>query len=198
MQGLFSERVWVFNSSRMWVVLLMWACVLSAYMYEWVDAEAVAEGDPPPLPFRQWCPVHLPTRTPSAVSVPARLCQLDGVGSDGVFLALTPSWADRTGSVTGSQNKRAMNMQSSSINSQGGKKMLDVAESENKQFFHIQAAALTPSAYFFWESDCLSIFILLTRVGGETFFHFFYHKTLNHVSLYCHNIMKTGEACAEG
>lgn len=28
------------------------------------------------------------------------------------------------------------------------KKLLDVAESENKQFCHIQAAALTLSAYF--------------------------------------------------
>lgn len=48
--------------------------------------------------------------------------------------------------MTGSQNKPAMNMQVLFTNIQGGK-MLDLDETENKQFCHIQAAALTLWAF---------------------------------------------------
>lgn len=62
-----------------------------------------------------------------------------------------------TGSVTGSQKQAGHEYASLSTNSQK-KKLLDVAESENKQVCHIQAAALTPSAYF---SESLTVSLIL-------------------------------------
>ena len=46
--------------------------------------------------------------------------------------------------------------------------MLDVAEYENKQFCHVQAAALALSAYFS-EFHCLFNFISAAQVKGENF-----------------------------
>lgn len=71
--------------------------------------------------------------------------------------------------------------------------MLDVAESENKQFCHTQAAALTLSAYFS-ESLTVSPISLLQTELEERVSPLFHHKILNNVSLNCHNIMETGKA----
>lgn len=135
---------------------------LSLSVYGCVDTWTVTEGDPSVSGLL--CPVHLRGQTPLAVSFTAWLCQLDSVKSDGVFLPLKPSWAERQGEQYNRLSDRFSKQAgheyaSSSTNSQEKKKLLDVAESENKQFCHTQAAALTLSAYF---SESLTVSSILS------------------------------------
>lgn len=109
----------------------------------------VTEGDP--HVSGALCPVHLPGQTPLTVSSITWLCQLDGVGPDEGFLPLTPAWTGMLCNRLGDRfSKQAGHEYASSFHKQPGKKKkldLDLAESENKQFCRIQAAALTLSAF---------------------------------------------------
>lgn len=122
-----------------------------------VDTKVVTEGDL--CVSGLLCPLYLPVL---AVSVTVWLCQLDSVTSDGVFLLLKPSWTKRQQELCNRLGDRFSKQPSHeyasfSTNSQE-KKLLDVAESENKQFCHIRAAALTLSAYF---SESLTVSSIL-------------------------------------
>ncbi len=168
--------VWVYGYLKAMdvarIVLLMYICAfLCACMNEWIH--------------RQWQKV-----TPVSVVYYVRfICQaglhwLSVLLPDCVswtvlslmecFLPLKPSWTEKQGELYNRLSDRFSKQAgheyaSSSTNSQE-KKLLDVAESENKQFCHIQAAALTLSAHFS-ESLTVSSILLLQHKRVSCPFH---------------------------
>lgn len=167
MQAMVCNCVWDcmgYFTARGCIVLLMCVCaflsVLVWLLSQWQKVTPSASGVS--------CPVNLPGRTPLVVSFTVWLRPLDSVTCDAVFgffcLRSHPEQEGResyiTGSVTGSQNTRTMNMQTA----QEKKKCLMWLNLKISSFAIFQAAALTLSAYFHESLPVSSILFLYYKL----------------------------------